>query len=105
MHDLFSFHPADYALVGGTWGLEGDWPHAPGARSVHHNVIVAGPNALAVDVVASSIIGFEPARLPYLSLAQKRGFGVVDPDVIWIRGDDVDQVRKIYRRPSGWGKE
>jgi hypothetical protein len=105
MLDLFSFHPADYAIVGGSWGLEGDGPHAPGARSVRHNVIVAGPNALAVDVVASSIMGFEPARLPYLSLAEKRGFGVADPDVIWMRGKDVEQARKIFRKPSGWAKE
>jgi uncharacterized protein (DUF362 family) len=105
MLDLFSFHPADYAIVGGSWGLEGDGPHAPGARSIHHNVIVAGPNAVAVDAVAASIMGFTPASLPYLLLAEKRGFGVADPDVIWIRGKDVEQVRKIFRKPSGWGKE
>jgi uncharacterized protein (DUF362 family) len=105
MLDLFSFHPADYAIVGGSWGLEGDGPHAPGARSVHYNVIVAGPNAVAVDAVAASIMGFEPARLPYLPLAEKRGFGVADPDVIWIRGKDVEQARRIFRKPSGWGKE
>jgi hypothetical protein len=105
MLDLFSFHPADYAIVGGSWGLEGDGPHAPGARSVHHNVIVAGPNAVAVDAVAASIMGFEAARLPYLTLAEKRGFGVADPDVIWIRGKDVERARKIFRKPSGWDRE
>ena len=104
MLDLFGFHPGDYAIVGGSWGLEGDGPHAPAANSVPHNVIVAGPNAVAVDVMASSIMGFEPASLPYLPMAEKRGFGEADPDVIWIRGKDVEQVRKIFRKPSGWGK-
>jgi len=103
--DLFSFHPADYAIVGGSWGLEGDGPNAPGAHSVHHNVIIAGPNGLSVDAVAASVMGFDPAGIPYLALAEKRGFGAADPDVIWIRGNDIEQARKMFRKPAGWGKK
>jgi hypothetical protein len=43
--------------------------------------------------------------LPYLTLAEKRGFGVADPDVIWIRGKEVERARKIFRKPSGWDRE
>ena len=100
--DLFSFHPADYAIAGGSWGVEGDGPHAPGARSVHHNVIVAGPNAVAVDAIAAEVMGFRPAELAYLQLAEKRGLGVADPDVIWTRGSDIDQARRPFRKPVKW---
>ena len=103
--DLFSFHPADFALVGGSWGIEGDGPHAPGARSVHHNVIIGGPNALSVDAVAAAVMGFKTAELPYLAMAEKRGFGVADPDVVWTRGNDIDEARKEFRKPAGWGKK
>src|SRR5690242_17843503 len=91
--DLFSFHPADYAIVGGSWGVEGDGPHAPGARSVHHNAIIAGANALSVDAVAAAVMGFKVSDLPYLSMAERRGFGVADPDVIWTRGNDIEEAR------------
>jgi uncharacterized protein (DUF362 family) len=97
--DLFSFHPADYALLGGSWGVEGDGPHAPGARSVHHNVIIAGANADSVDAVAAAVMGFKPASLPYLAMAEKRGFGVADPDVVWIRGNDIEEAHKEFQKP------
>ena len=102
--DLFSFHPADYALLGGSWGVEGDGPHGPGARSVHHNVIIAGANALSVDAVAAAVMGFKPADLPYLAMAEKRGFGMADPDVVWIRGNDIEEARKEFRQPAGGGR-
>ena len=97
--DLFSYHPADYAIAGGCWGIEGG---APEARSVHHNVIVAGASALSVDAVAAGVMGFSPASLPYLNLAEKRGFGVADPDVIWIRGNDIDEARRAFKKPSSF---
>ena len=103
--DLFSFHPADYALVGGSWGIEGDGPHAPGARSVHHNVIIGGANAVAVDAVAAAVMGFKPAELPYLAMAEKRGFGAADPDVVWTRGNEIEEARKVFQKPAGRGKK
>jgi uncharacterized protein (DUF362 family) len=103
--DLFSFHPADYAIVGGSWGVEGDGPHAPGARSVHHNVVIAGANALSVDAVAAAVMGFKATDLPYLAMAERRGFGVADPDVIWTRGNDIEEARRLFQKPAGWRKK
>jgi uncharacterized protein DUF362 len=60
--DLFSYHPADYAIAGGAWGVEGGWPSDPGARGVHHNVMVAGPNAVSVDAAGAAIMGNGQAR-------------------------------------------
>jgi uncharacterized protein (DUF362 family) len=103
--DLFSFHPADYAIVGGSWGVEGDGPHAPGARSVHHNVIIAGANALSVDAVAAAVMGFKATDLPYLAMAERRGFGVADVDVIWTRGSDIEEARRLFQKPAEWRKK
>lgn len=100
--DLFSFHPADYAVVGGSWGVEADGPHAPGARSVHHNVLIAGANALSVDAVAAAVMGFKPADLPYLTMAERRGFGVADADLIWTRGNDIEEARRLFQKPANW---
>jgi uncharacterized protein (DUF362 family) len=100
--DLFSFHPADYAILGGCWGVEGDGPSAPGARSVHYSVILAGANAVAVDAVGAALMGFDPGRIRHLRLAERKGFGGWDLALIWTRGNEVDQVRRVFRPPSGW---
>jgi uncharacterized protein (DUF362 family) len=87
--DLFSYHPADYAIVGGAWGIEG------GGQSVHHNVLVAGTNAVSVDAVGAAIMGFDPTRVAHLALAQHRGFGDADLGTIWIRGNEIEQARPL----------
>jgi len=100
--DLFSFHPADYAILGGSWGIEGDGPSAPGARSVRYNVIIAGANAVGVDAVGAAVMGFDPGRIRHLRLAERQGLGGWDLPLIWTRGNDVDEVRRPFRPPAGW---
>ncbi len=100
--DLFSFHPADYAIVGGSWGVEGDGPFSPGGESVHHNVIVAGANAVAVDAVGAAVMGFEPSAIKTLRAAERKGFGGWDTDTVWVRGSDLEQARRPFRKPRGY---
>ncbi len=102
MLDLFSYHPADFAIVGGCWGVEGDGPEGPGASSVHHNLILAGAKAFCVDAVAATLMGFQPAELPFLIEGDKRGYGSSDVDVIWTRGNELDEARREFRKPSRW---
>jgi len=33
---------------------------------------------------------------------EKHGLGVADPDVIWIRGNDIDEARHIFAKPTGF---
>lgn len=104
MADLYCYHPADYAIVGGCWGVEGDGPHAPAASSVHHNVVIAGPNALAVDAVGATIMGIDPKALRFLRILEEKGLGIYDVDSIWTRGNDIDEARRPFRQSSGWKK-
>jgi hypothetical protein len=94
--NLFSYRPADLALVGGCWGVEGD------GTPVHHNVLISGMKAVAVDSVAASVMGFKPADLPYLALGKNRGFGSWDPDEIWTRGNQIEEARREFKKPAGW---
>jgi len=102
MMDLFSYHPADFAIAGGCWGVEGDGPDGPGAAGVHHNVVVAGFKANCVDAVTASVMGFKPAGLPFLALGEKKGFGTRDTDAIWTRGNTIEEAARSFRQPSGW---
>lgn len=90
--DLFSFHPADYAILGGCWGAEAE------GSPVHHNLIVAGANAVAVDAVGATLMGFRPADLAFLRLAWRRGFGIHDVDAIWTRGNTIEEARRRFRK-------
>jgi hypothetical protein len=94
--DLFSYRPADFALVGGSVGTEGD------GTAVHHNVFIAGEKALAVDSVAAAVMGFKSAQLPFLEAGNKRGFGSYDIDEIWTRGNEVEQAVREFKKPSRW---
>lgn len=100
--DLFSYHPADFCLLGGSWGVEGDGPLAPGGKTVHYNIVIGGANAVAVDAVAASVMGFEPAKLKYLDLAELSGFGIWDTDSIWVRGQEIEGARRPFAKPSSW---
>ncbi len=102
MIDLFSYHPADFAIAGGCWGVEGDGPEGPGAAGVHHNVVMAGAKAICVDAVAAAVMGFDPAELPFLDLGEKAGFGTRDLDSIWTLGNEIDEARRNFRRPTRW---
>lgn len=98
--DLFSFHPADYAVAGGCWGIEGDGPFHPGGQSVHHNVVIAGANAVAVDAVSAAIMGFDPSAIRHLRIAERKGFGGWETEAVWTRGNDIESARRPFRKPA-----
>ena len=90
---VFDHHPADYAILGGCWGMEE-------GGSVHHNAIIAGPNAVSIDAAGAAVMGFVPAEIPFLKLAAKRGLGVLDVDALWVRGVEIDEARRPFRKPT-----
>ena len=97
MFDLFSYRPADLAVLGGCWGVEGD-----ADATVHHNLAIAGMKALCVDVVAATIMGFKVEELPFLALGEKQGFGTSNVDLVWTRGNEVKDAQRAFKKPSGW---
>jgi len=97
--DLFSLRPADYAVVGGRYGVEDSGSNSGGASRVRHNVIVAGADAVAVDSVAAAVMDFDPATLPFLRLAAERGLGTWETEVIWTRGNEIEEARRPFRKP------
>ena len=100
--DLFSFHPLDYAIIGGAFGIEGDSPAGPEARSRRHNVLIAGRHGMAVDAVGAAVMGFPSQAIRYLNLAVRRGYGTDDADSIWTRGNEISEARTEFRKPGGW---
>ena len=100
--DLFSYHPADFSILGGSFGVEGDGPAGPGAASVHYNVLIAGVRAVSVDAVGATLMGFKAEELPYLALAQKLGHGNPRIDDIWVRCTPMEKALHPFRKPTNW---
>lgn len=84
--DAFGFHVAEYAVVGGTMAFVNGKP-------VRHNVVAASPVPVAADAVGAALLGLKPTLVPLLQMARKRGFGDPDPDVIWMRGNEIDEAK------------
>ncbi len=96
--DLFSFHPADYAIVGGAFAAESDGSAGGGTRLRRHNVMIAGNNAPAVDAVAAAVMGLDSTTIRHLELAVRRGYGGNDASSIWTRGAEIDEVKAAFPR-------
>jgi len=96
-HALRDFHhtrPADYAIVDGIVGLEGDGPVR--GTPIDVGVLVMGANTPAVDATAARIMGMRPDRIDYLRGAA----GVLGPIAetsIEQRGEPIDAVRTPFQ--------
>lgn len=89
--DAFGFHVAEYAVVGGTMAFVN-------GKAIRHNVVAASPFPVAADSVGAALLGLKPTAVPLLQMARKRGFGDPDPDVIWMRGNEIDEAKL---KPAG----
>ncbi len=87
------------AVVDGVVGMEGDGPLMGQARPT--GVLVVGCDGVAVDAIASQVMGFAPAHISYLYLADWVGLGAIEPRRIALRGLPIEAVRQRYAPPPG----
>lgn len=82
------------AIVDGFVGMHREGPRH--GTPIKLRTIIAGTDAVAVDAVAASVMGFDPWEIGYLVYAQRLGLGTIDLDRISIVGDPVATVRKRF---------
>lgn len=97
--DLVSYHPPDYSILEGFWGTEGNGPQW--GENIHHNVVIAGADPVAVDAVGSELMGFHAADIDYLHHAAAKGFGTLDMAQIELAGTSTERARRRFRTGSG----
>jgi len=83
-------------------GLIGSERHETAGRPVKTDVIIAGTDPVATDVVGTMVMGLDPAEIEHLRLCAARGLGEGDPAKIEVVGVEVERVRRKYRRGGGW---
>jgi uncharacterized protein (DUF362 family) len=105
LSDYYMCKPVDFVITDGLNGSE-NGPDLPGTckagqridNLMNMRLVLAGKDALAVDVIHSLIIGLDPYRINHLVLLGNKGMGQIDPAFIRLIGNRaVHEVKKPFR--------
>jgi len=83
-------HPGLFCLTDGTIAGNGAGPRV--MEPEIKNYILASGDMVAIDAIATKMMGFDPMSLKFLRLAHDHGLGKADPGEIEIRGEDISRV-------------
>lgn len=94
LNEAFTPH---FFLMDGIMGMEG---HGPGQGTpVATNVLIGSSNPVAIDIIASSVAGYDPMTIPTNAVAIARRRWLNNPGEIIYDGPDLASiVRKDFRR-------
>jgi uncharacterized protein (DUF362 family) len=85
----------DFGVIDGVVANEVDEniPHP-----VNMGVILASEDCVALDIVASEIMGMAAREVPHVWKAYKMGFGVSDLSQIEVVGENINNIKKVFNR-------
>jgi uncharacterized protein (DUF362 family) len=95
--DMVRANKLGLVVVDGSMAMEGDGPTA--GRLVKMDLIIAGTNPLATDMVAAHIMGFEPHEVPTFTWANRLGMRPTSVNEIEIRGEALSHARRPLLKP------
>ena len=93
--DLNRRFGADLVVIDGTFGLEGLGPGH--GDPVLMDLIIAGGNALATDLVATRVIGLQPKLIKHLRYAIDAGLGPRSTADIRVLGRSIGSVQRKFK--------
>jgi uncharacterized protein (DUF362 family) len=96
--DMVRANKLGLVVIDGSTAMEGNGPN--NGPLVPMNVIIAGANPLATDIVGASVMGFEPHEIPTFVQANKVGMQPASLDEIEIRGAQIATVRRQLAKPT-----
>jgi uncharacterized protein (DUF362 family) len=96
--DMVRANKLGLVVVDASTAMEGNGP--VGGNLVQMNLIIAGTNALATDMVAAYIMGFSPAEVPTFLYANQVGMQPQRLTQIEVRGVSMESVRRNFVRPN-----
>lgn len=89
--DVFARTKPSLSIMDGIIGMEGEGPGEGSPRKV--GIILASEDAVALDAVASTIIGYAPLQIPTIRIASQRRLGEANLEKIEIMGERIEEVR------------
>jgi uncharacterized protein (DUF362 family) len=98
--DMVRANKLGLVVIDASTAMQGQGPSVYlGGRLVKMDLIIAGTNPLATDMVAASIMGFQPEEISTFIWAWKAGMTPVDLNEIEIRGEKLNDVKQNFSRP------
>ena len=88
--DLNCARPVDFAVIDGIWGMEGEGPTS--GKAIQADLVFAGLNPTAVDLVALQAIQIPQLTVPYLYYAGALGMGPTSVNGVTVKGDAYTPV-------------
>lgn len=89
--EIYLLRKPDLTIVDAIVGMEGNGPGSGDPR--HIGALIAGSNALAVDVIAAELVGI-PSKLLYIErAAEKMGLAGTDRKQIEVCGENLDRLK------------
>lgn len=95
--DMVRANKMGLTVVDASSAMEGNGPFD--GTIVPMELIVAGTSPLATDMVAASLMGFDPSEIATFTWAHKAGLRPDRLDEIEIRGESVESVKRRFVRP------
>jgi len=100
--DLTLARKPDLVVIDGLVAMEGQGPLQ--GTPVVMDLIIAGRDVVAVDAVATAVMGFDPRRVQCLRLAGEANIGESDLQKITVKGVPIHQVRRQFQH-AWWEAE
>jgi uncharacterized protein (DUF362 family)/Pyruvate/2-oxoacid:ferredoxin oxidoreductase delta subunit len=98
--DVYTTAIPQLNIMDGIMAMEGAGPAGGTMRNV--GVVLACADAVALDSVASQIIGLKPTDVRTTAYAVQRGIGIADPQYIEVLGETIDSVKVAdFKHPAG----
>ena len=84
-------------IIDGLVGQEDFGPVSGSPKKM--DLLIGGTNPVAVDTVASKIMGLNVEQAPHVHMAYHEGLGPIEDDLIEIKGPAIDEVRSPFKQP------
>ncbi|MBU1126459.1 MAG: DUF362 domain-containing protein [Patescibacteria group bacterium] len=98
--ELYRQLPCDVGIIDGITAMEGDGPSS--GTALQMNVVVAGMDAVAVDAVATTLMGIEPRDIGYLAMCEEEGLGSVDMTHIDVPPMLMHELTRQFEKPANF---
>jgi uncharacterized protein (DUF362 family) len=96
--DIVRVNKLGLVVIDGSTAMEGNGPSQ--GNIIPMNVIIAGTNPLATDMVAASVMGFHPDEVPHFVCAHGLGMLPRYLEDIEVRGESICCVRQDFAEPE-----
>ncbi len=98
--DLCSARRIDLTIIDGRVAMEGQGPHD--GDPVNLGLLIVGKDPVATDTVASTIMGFDPEKIPSMVLGAQKGLGTNDLHRIEVKGKTLEEVFHLFAPAEGF---